>query len=143
MVIAMYDKSDRTTSSDVGDFLVSHVNDEVGRVNGVGQTQVFGAQYAMRVWLDPTKLAAVKLMPSDVTTAISAQNVEVSAGQLGALPSLPGQAINAVVKAKSRLQTPEQFRNIVVKTLTDGSVVHLSDVARVELGPEDYTFTAS
>jgi multidrug efflux pump len=142
MVIAMYDKSDRTTSSDVGDFLVSSVNDEVGRVNGVGQTQVFGAQYAMRVWLDPTKLAAVKLMPSDVTTAISAQNVEVSAGQLGALPSLPGQAINAVVKAKSRLQTPEQFRNIVVKTLTDGSVVHLSDVARVELGPEDYTFTA-
>lgn len=142
IVVALYDKTDRDTSADIGDYLISHVNDEIGRVNGVGQTQVFGSQYAMRVWLDPTKLAAVKLMPSDVTTAITAQNIEVSAGQIGALPALPGQALNAVVKAKSRLQTPDQFRAIVVKTLTDGSIVHLSDVARVELGPQDYTFSA-
>ncbi|MDE1914575.1 MAG: efflux RND transporter permease subunit [Sphingomonadales bacterium] len=142
IVVALYDKTDRSTSGDIGDYLVSHVNDEIGRVNGVGQTQVFGAQYAMRVWLDPAKLAARNLMPSDVTAAISAQNVEVSAGQIGALPSTPGQQLNAVVKAKSRLQTPEQFRNIVVKTTSDGSVVHLADVARVELGPESYTFSA-
>ncbi|WP_068080078.1 efflux RND transporter permease subunit [Novosphingobium rosa] len=142
MVVAIYDESNRATSYDLGDYMLSHINDEIGRVNGVGQTQVFGAQYAMRVWLDPTKLAARKLMPSDVTSAISAQNIEMSAGQLGQQPAVKGQAINAVVKAKSRLQTPEQFRNIVVKTLTDGSVVRLSDVARAELGPEDYGFTA-
>ncbi|WP_343612359.1 efflux RND transporter permease subunit [Novosphingobium sp.] len=142
MVVALYDESNRADSSDIGDYLVSHINDEIGRVNGVGQTQVFGAQYAMRVWLDPTKLAARKLMPSDVTAAIAAQNVEVSAGQIGQLPAVRGQAINAVVKAKSRLQTPEQFNNIVVKTLTDGSIVRLSDVARAELGPEDYGFSA-
>jgi multidrug efflux pump len=140
IIVALYDVTDRATSGDLGDYLVSHMNDEIGRVNGVGQTQVFGAQYAMRVWLDPAKLAARKLMPSDVTNAIGAQNIEVSAGQLGALPSVQGQQLNAVVKAKSRLQTPEQFRAIVVKTMTDGSVVHLSDVARVELGPEDYSF---
>jgi len=143
MIIGLYDDSGRSTSADMGDYLVSHLQDDVGRTNGVGQTQVFGSQYAMRIWLDPARMAAVKLMPSDVTSAITAQNTQVAVGQLGALPAVQGQMLNAVVKAKSRLSTPEQFRAIVVKTLTNGSVVHLSDVAKVELGPEDYTFAAT
>jgi len=142
MIVALYDETDNATSADIGDYLVSHFQDDLGRINGVGSTRVFGSQYAMRVWLDPAKLAAVKLMPSDVTTAIEAQNAEVSAGQIGALPAVQGQALNAVVKAKSRFTTPEQFRDIVVKTRTDGSVIRLSDVAKVELGSQDYNFSA-
>jgi multidrug efflux pump len=138
MIVALYDKNDRATSADVGDYLVSNFQDDLGRVSGVGKTQVFGAQYAMRIWLDPAKLAAVKLMPSDVTAAITAQNAEVSAGQVGALPAVKGQMLNAVVKANSRFTTPDQFRTIIVKTRTDGSVIRLSDVATVELGQEDY-----
>ncbi|MBT0667972.1 efflux RND transporter permease subunit [Novosphingobium profundi] len=142
MIVGLYDSSDKATSSDVSDYLVSHFQDQLARVSGVGNVQVFGAQYAMRIWLDPAKLAALQLMPSDVESAISAQNVDLSAGQIGAQPVVKGQQLNAVVKAKSRLQTPEQFRHIVVKTQTDGSVVHLSDVATVELGQESYTAVA-
>jgi multidrug efflux pump len=142
MVVALYDKNDRATDSDMADYLVSNFQDDLARVSGVGQSQVFGSQYAMRIWLDPTRLAAVKLMPADVQNAVLAQNADISAGQIGQRPSLKGQMLNAVVLAKSRLQTPEQFRNIVVKTQTDGSVIRLSDVARVELGEEDYTSSA-
>ncbi|EGD58001.1 multidrug efflux protein, RND family [Novosphingobium nitrogenifigens DSM 19370] len=142
MIVGMYDKSDRTTSSDVADYLVSNYQDDIARLNGVGQVQVFGSEYAMRVWMDPVKLASRQLMPSDLETAIRAQNIDLSSGQIGALPALKGQMLNAVVKAKARLQTPEQFRNIVVKTMPDGSVVHLSDVARVELGQQDYSMDA-
>jgi multidrug efflux pump len=142
MIVALYDKTGQRSSADIGDYLVSHFQDELGRVNGVGQTSVFGSQYAMRIWLDPAKLAAVQLMPSDVTSAIAAQNVEVAAGQLGALPAVKSQALTAVVKAKSRFTTPDQFRNVIVKTMTDGSVIRLSDVGTVELGSEDYNFSA-
>jgi multidrug efflux pump len=142
MIVTLYDKTDRATDSDMADYLVSNFQDDLARVSGVGQSQVFGSQYAMRIWLDPSRLAAVKLMPSDVQNAVLAQNAEVSAGQLGQRPSLQGQMLNAVVLAKSRLQTPEQFRRIVVKTQTDGSVIRLADVARVELGEEDYTSSA-
>ncbi|WBO23792.1 efflux RND transporter permease subunit [Sphingomonas abietis] len=142
LIVGLYDKTDRATASDISDYLVSNFQDQLARVNGVGQVQVFGAEYAMRIWLDPVKLAARQLMPSDVQTAISAQNVDLSAGQIGQEPAVQGQMLNAVVKAKSRLQTPDQFRQIVVKTLSDGSVVHLSDVARVEMGQEDYTTSA-
>ncbi|MET0443282.1 MAG: efflux RND transporter permease subunit, partial [Pseudorhodoplanes sp.] len=142
LIVAIYDKTNRSTDSDISDFLVSNFQDDLARVNGVGQTQVFGSGYAMRVWMDPVKLAAVKLMPSDITRAITAQNVDISAGQIGQRPSPKGQMLNAVVKAKSRLQSPEQFRDIVIKTLSNGSVIRLSDVARVEMGQEDYTATA-
>ncbi|RKF23023.1 efflux RND transporter permease subunit [Altericroceibacterium spongiae] len=142
MLVTIYDTTGKSSSADIGDYLVSHFQDPVGRVNGVGQSRVFGSQYAMRIWLDPVKLAAVNLMPSDVKAAIRAQNTEVSAGQLGALPAVQDQMLNAVVKAKSRFTTPEQFRNIVLKTQSDGSVVHLDDVARVELGSQDYNFSA-
>ncbi|WHO39003.1 efflux RND transporter permease subunit [Sphingobium sp. AP49] len=142
MVVGLYDRTDKATQSDIADYLVNNFQDPIARIDGIGATQIFGSQYAMRIWLDPYKLATVKLMPSDVETAIRAQNVEVSAGQIGADPAPVGQQLNATVTARARLQTPDQFRNIVVKTRTDGSVVHLSDVARVELGNESYTTTA-
>eukprot|EP01037_Dinobryon_pediforme_P022923 gene22923-24233_t len=138
MIVAIYDKTDRANQTAIADYLVNTYQDPLARVNGVGQSQVFGSQYAMRIWLDPYKLAAVKLMPSDVQSAITAQNVEVSAGQIGQKPAPAGQRLNATVTAKSRFQTPDQFRNIIVKAQTDGSVVRLSDVARIELGNESY-----
>ena len=138
MVIALWDQSDRLTSADIADFLVSTLQDPISRVDGVGNMEVFGAPYAMRVWLDPYKLASYKLMPSDVDAAIKAQNTQVAAGELGAQPSLPEQQLNATVTAQSRLQSPEQFRQILLKTQPDGSRVLLRDVARVELGSEYY-----
>jgi multidrug efflux pump len=139
MVVSVYDESDRTTSGDVGDFLVSNLQDAIGRIQGVGDVNVFGSQYAMRIWLDPYRLASYQLMPSDVTAAIQAQNAQVAAGQIGAQPAPAGQMLNATVTARSRLTTAEQFRQILVKTQADGSRVLLGDVARVELGNENYT----
>jgi len=142
MIVALYDKSDKRSASDISDYLVTNFQDTLGRVDGVGQTQVFGAQYAMRIWLDPNKLAARKLMPSDISSAITTQNTDISAGQIGALPAVKGQMLNAVVRGKSRLTSVDQFNDIVVKTESDGSVVRLSDVARVELGQESYSSSA-
>ncbi|ARU94018.1 efflux RND transporter permease subunit [Tatumella citrea] len=139
LVLALYDKTNKSTSSDISDYLVSNMEDTLARVSGVGTVQVFGGEYAMRIWLDPVKLASYSLMPSDVATALEAQNTQVSSGQLGSLPSGKEQQLVATVQSRSRLQTPEQFRNIVLKSETDGSLVHLSDVARVEMGDEDYS----
>jgi multidrug efflux pump len=139
MVVSIYDASDRTTSADVSDYLVSHLQEPIGRIPGVGDVSVFGAQYAMRIWLDPFKLASFKLMPSDVTAAIEAQNTQVAAGQIGGQPSPDSQMLNATVTARSRLTTVDQFKNILVKAQADGSKVLLQDVARVELGSENYT----
>ena len=138
----MYDKTDTASSSDIADWLVSNMQDPLARVDGVGSLQVFGAEYAMRIWLDPAKLASYSLMPSDVQSAIEAQNVQVSAGKIGALPSSSAQQLTATVRAQSRLQTVDQFKNIIVKSQSNGAVVHISDVARVEMGSEDYTSTA-
>ncbi|MDF0546313.1 efflux RND transporter permease subunit [Sphingobium sp. H39-3-25] len=142
LIVGLYDRTDQAKQSDIADYLVNNFQDPISRIDGVGSSQIFGSQYAMRIWLDPYKLATVKLMPSDVQSALTAQNVEVSAGQIGADPAPPGQQINATVTARARLQTPEQFRDIIVKTQTDGSIVRLSDVARVELGNESYTSAA-
>jgi multidrug efflux pump len=138
MVVAVYDETDQSSSADVADFLVSNLQDPVGRLPGVGDFNVFGSQYAMRIWLDPQKLAAVSLMPGDVITAIEAQNTQVAAGQVGGLPAPPGQMLNATVTARSRLSTPGEFERILVKTQPDGSAVRVGDVARVELGSESY-----
>jgi len=138
MVVSIYDSSNRTTSGDVSDYLVSHMQEPIGRLEGVGDVNVFGSQYAMRIWLDPFKLASFKLMPSDVVSAIEAQNTQVAAGQIGGLPSPDSQMLNATVTSRSRLTTVDQFRNILVKSQADGSRVLLSDVARVELGSENY-----
>ncbi len=138
LIVAVYDATGRSTPSDVSDYLGSNLQDALSRVSGVGEATAFGSQYAMRIWLDPFKLTAHQLMPSDVSTAVTAQNVQVSAGQIGGLPLAPGAALNATVTAQSRLTSPQQFRDIVLKTETDGSIVRLSDVARVELGDQDY-----
>jgi multidrug efflux pump len=138
LLVGVYDSTDRMTNQDVSDYLVSNLQDALGRTPGVGDTNVFGAQYAMRIWLNPDHLASFQLIPSDVTAAIQAQNTEVAAGEIGGQPQPDTQMLNATVTAQSRLQTPEQFANIVLKTLTDGSTVKLRDVARVELGAENY-----
>ena len=138
MVASIYDSTDRATSADIADYLVSNLQEPIGRIPGVGNTSVFGSQYAMRIWLDPYKLTSFSLMPSDVTSAIQAQNTQVTAGSIGAQPSPASQMLNAIVTARSKLTTPDQFRQIIVKTQTDGSKVLLQDVARVELGSESY-----
>ncbi|MCK6954002.1 efflux RND transporter permease subunit [Enterobacter bugandensis] len=142
LIMGVYDKTDTASSSDIADWLVSNMQDPLARVEGVGSLQVFGAEYAMRIWLDPAKLASYSLMPSDVQSAIEAQNVQVSAGKIGALPSSNAQQLTATVRAQSRLQTVDQFKNIIVKSQSNGAVVRISDVARVEMGSEDYTATA-
>ncbi len=141
MVVALYDSSDKTTSGDVADYLVSTLQDKIGRINGVGDYTVFGSQYAMRIWLDPFKLSSVALTPGDIVTALQAQNTQIAAGQLGAQPGPNTQMLSAIVTERSRLTTPDEFRKIIVKTQADGSLVRLSDVARVELGSENYTNT--
>ena len=139
LVVALYDDTGRYTNIDISDFMASKLQDPLSRVPGVGQAQVFGAPYAMRIWLDPFKLNSYQLTPLDVQNAILAQNVQISAGELGAQPAVPGQQLDATVTARSRLQTPEQFREIVLKSSQGGAAVHLSDVARVELGAQSYT----
>jgi multidrug efflux pump len=138
MVVAVYDESDRVTTSDVSDYLVSNLQDPLARVQGVGDINVFGAQYAMRIWLDPYKLASYSLIPRDVIQAIQAQNTQVAAGAIGGQPSPASQMLNATVTARSRLQTPAQFQQIILKTQPSGANVTLKDVARVELGSESY-----
>jgi multidrug efflux pump len=138
LLVAMYDESDRTTGRDVADFIISKMQDSLLRVPGVGTAIVFGSPYAMRVWLDPYKLHNYGLQPSDIRAAIQAQNIQVSAGSIGAQPAVAGTALNASVTAQSQLQTPAQFQRIIVKASQNGAVVHLSDVARVELGTDNY-----
>ncbi len=138
LIVALYDTTGRYTDNDISDYLNSQLVDPLARVDGVGDVRVFGGQYAMRIWLDPYKLNNYKLMPSDIRAAVLAQNVQVSAGEIGGQPTVAGQALNATVTARSRLQTPEQFRAILLRTAPDGSQVRLGDVARVELGAQQY-----
>ena len=142
MVVAFVSTDGRMSSTDLADYVESTLNDTLKRIEGVGDTQLFGSAYAMRIWLDPDKLAQYFLMPSDIVSALEAQNTQVSAGQLGAIPARGGQQLNATVTARGRLQTPEQFRNIILKSTTDGALVRLNDLARVELGAESYTNTS-
>ncbi|NUR45795.1 MAG: multidrug efflux RND transporter permease subunit [Sphingomonas sp.] len=141
LIVAIFDETDRSTNFDVSDWLTTNMQDELSRVPGVGDVNVFGSSYAMRIWLDPHKLASFGLVPNDVVTAIQGQNTEVAAGEIGGLPQPEGQMLNATVTAQSRLQTPEQFRNIVLKSDPAGARVLISDVARVELGADNYSAT--
>tara|TARA_R110002153_G_scaffold104022_3_gene241589 strand:- start:730 stop:3861 length:3132 start_codon:yes stop_codon:yes gene_type:complete len=142
LVVGFVSEDGSMNDIDIGDYVASSVVDNVSRVDGVGEVQLFGSQYAMRIWLDPAKLQNYNLMPSDISAAITAQNAQVSAGQLGGMPALEGQQLNATITAQSRLQTAEQFRAILVKTNINGSVVRLEDVAKVELGGENYGVVA-
>ena len=134
LVTYVFTSPDPTVSQvAIGDYVASNVVDVIARLDGVGDVTVFGTPYAMRIWLDPAKMEKHGLMPSDLITALNNQNVQVSAGQLGALPALPGQMLNATITARTKLQTVEQFENIVLKSGTDGSVVTMGDVGRVAL----------
>jgi multidrug efflux pump len=141
LVIGFFSEDDSMSSGDIGDFIASNVQDAISRTPGVGDYQVFGAQYAMRIWLDPAKLNNFALTPGDVAAAISAQNVQVASGELGGLPQVKGQQLNATIIGPTRLNTPTQFAAILLKVNSDGSQVRLRDVARVELGSENYQFS--
>ncbi|WP_281825840.1 efflux RND transporter permease subunit [Jannaschia rubra] len=138
MVIALISENDALDATDLADYLASNLVNDISRVEGVGSVQVFGAQYAMRIWLDPVKLAAFNLTPSDVTRAVSEENAQISAGAFGQRPAVTGQELNATITAQSLLRTPEDFRQIVIRAETDGGLVLLNDVARVEIGSESY-----
>ncbi|WP_218395837.1 efflux RND transporter permease subunit [Alteromonas lipotrueae] len=138
LAIGFYDETGQMSQYDLSDLLVSQFRDSVSRVNGVGSVRVFGAQRSMRIWLDPDKLYSYNLTPVDVQAAVEVQNTDVSAGQLGGLPAIQGQQINATIQAQSRLQTVDDFESIVLRVNTDGSQVRVRDVARVELGAESY-----
>jgi hydrophobe/amphiphile efflux-1 (HAE1) family protein len=140
LVVGLVSTDGSHSNTDLSDMVVSKFQDPISRVSGVGELQVFGAQYAMRIWLDPIKLNSYALTVADVTSAVQAQNAQVSAGQIGAQPAPKSQMLNATVSVQSRLQTPEQFGAIRLKTTTAGAVVRLRDVARVELGAENYGF---
>ncbi|MCA1285477.1 efflux RND transporter permease subunit [Salipiger bermudensis] len=142
MVIGLISEDGRLEQADLSDYLNSNLVDEFARIEGVGGAQVFGAQYAMRIWLDPSKLAAFEMTPSDVVSAVSAQNAQISAGSFGTLPAPEGQQLNATITAQSLLSTPEDFRNIVLRTETNGGLVLLQDVAEVEIGAENYSTIA-
>ncbi|WDG77857.1 efflux RND transporter permease subunit [Pseudomonas chlororaphis] len=143
MIAALASDNESVTGTQIGDYISSTLLDQISRIDGVGEVQTLGSGYAMRIWLDPAKLEKYALMPSDVSTALEAQNTEVSAGQLGAVPAVPGQQLNATITARSKLQTEDEFRNVVVKSSSDGAVVLLSDVGRVELGSESYDMSSA
>jgi len=142
LVIGFVSTDGSLSSGDIADFIASTVQDPVSRTKGVGDYQLFGAQYAMRVWLDPVKLNNYSLTPVDVNNAIQAQNVQVAAGELGGLPSVNGQQLNATIIGPSRLRTPEQFGNILLKVSASGAQVRLRDVARIDLDSENFSFDA-
>ncbi|QFU04709.1 Multidrug efflux pump subunit AcrB [Pseudoalteromonas sp. THAF3] len=142
MVIGFISEDGSMNREDIADYVVSNVKDPISRTPGVGNVTVFGSQYAMRIWLDAQKLNQYQLTPTDVTAAIKVQNNQVTAGQLGGAPALPGQQYNAAITAQSRLSSPEEFGQILLRVNEDGSRVQLKDVARVELGGEDYSVMA-
>ena len=139
-VVSFYSPDGKLSGADIKDYVNANIKDPLSRVPGVGEVQVFGGQYSMRIWLDPAKLNTYQLTPSDVSSAISAQNAQVAVGQLGGAPAVKGQMINATINSQTMLQTPEQFRNIFLKNTSSGAQVRLGDVARVELGSETYQF---
>ncbi|MDZ4095872.1 MAG: efflux RND transporter permease subunit [Paracoccaceae bacterium] len=142
MVIGLISKDGSLDQVDLSDYMVTNLVDEFSRVEGVGEVQVFGAQYAMRIWLDPAKLAAFELTPTDVVAAVSEENAQISAGSFGALPAPQGQQLNATITAQSLLTTPDDFEQIVLRAETDGGLVLLKDVARVEVGADSYNSSA-
>ncbi|WP_047218267.1 MULTISPECIES: efflux RND transporter permease subunit [Delftia] len=139
---SFFSKDPAMTAVDIGDYLTSNLVDVIGRLDGVGDVNVFGTNYAMRIWMDPAKMEKYALMPSDLVNALNSQNAQVSAGQLGALPAVADQQLNATITARTKLKTVEQFEDIVLKSSVDGSVVLMKDVARVELGADNLTIKA-
>ena len=143
MVIGLISKDGKLTNGDLADMLVSKLEDPISRTPGVGDFMVLGSEYAMRIWLDPARLYKYNLIPSDVTTAIDNQNVQVSSGSLGGLPTIQGAKTEATILGKTRFTTVQQFENVLLKVNSDGSQVRLKDVASVALGPQSYGIDAT
>jgi multidrug efflux pump len=143
LVVGFVSTDGSLSAADIADFIASTIQDPISRTTGVGDFQLFGSQYAMRVWLDPAKLDKYSLTPVDVSTAIQTQNVQVASGELGGLPAVKGQQLTATIIGPTRLQTPEQFGAILLKVNADGSQVRLHDVGRVALGSETYSQTSA
>lgn len=142
MVAVFVSDNPQTTQDDISDYVASNVKDSISRLNGVGDVQLFGAQYAMRIWLDANLLNKYQLTPVDVINQLKVQNDQIAAGQLGGTPALPNQQLNASIIAQTRLKDPEEFGKVTLRVNSDGSVVHLKDVARIELGGENYNVVA-
>ncbi|WP_448872950.1 efflux RND transporter permease subunit [Desulfobulbus propionicus] len=138
MIVGLISEDGTMDKNDLSDFMVSTLRDPLSRTPGVGSIRIFGSQYAMRIWLDPHKLNSYQLTPSDVTTAIKAQNNQVAVGNLGGTPSVAGQQVTASMMAQTKMSSPEQFAQILLKVNSDGSQIRLKDVARVEIGGESY-----
>ena len=142
MFIALSSKDGSMDAISLGNYLAASVLDPLRRVNGVGEVIQFGTQNAMRIWIDPDKLLSYKLIPADVTAAVQAQNTQVPVGQLGQLPAVDGQQLNVILQGRATLREVEEFQNITLRVNADGSRVYLRDVARVELGGQDYSIKA-
>lgn len=142
MILALHSPDGSRSSVDLGSFAAANVLDQLRRLKGVGEVLMYGSEYAIRLWLQVEKLQAYNLSPADVTRAVRAQNIELAIGELGQAPAVAGQQMNAVIVTRGRLASPEEFGNILVRTLPDGSAVRVKDVARVELGSQDYTIFA-
>lgn len=142
MVVAVINTNGTMNHDDISDYVAANMKDSISRTSGVGDVQLFGSQYAMRIWMDPNKLNNFQLTPVDVISALKAQNAQVAAGQLGGTPPVKGQQLNASIVAQTRLTNTEEFGNILLKVNQDGSQVRLRDVAKIELGGESYDVVA-
>ena len=142
LVAGFISDNPNTAQDDISDYVASNVKDSISRLNGVGDVQLFGAQYAMRVWLDSNLLNKYNLTPVDVINQLQVQNDQIAAGQLGGTPAVAGQQLNASIIAQTRLKDPQEFGKVTLRVNADGSVVHLKDVARIELGGENYNVVA-
>tara|TARA_R110000850_G_scaffold275936_1_gene416333 strand:- start:25369 stop:28527 length:3159 start_codon:yes stop_codon:yes gene_type:complete len=139
LVVGFASTDSSMNGGDIADYIASHIQDPLSRTPGVGDLRLFGAQHAMRIWLDPARLNSFSMTPVDVAEAIRAQNVQVASGELGGLPAVDGQQLNATIIGPELLKSEEEFRNILLRVDSDGSQVRLKDVARVELGSENYS----
>ncbi|WP_286842265.1 efflux RND transporter permease subunit, partial [Idiomarina sp. UBA4206] len=143
MVAALVATDDRYTQTDLSDYIASNIQDPIARTTGVGNVQLFGAPYAMRIWVDPSALVNYGMTMADIKDAIRAQNAQVAAGELGGTPAVDGQRLNSTIIAQTRMSDADQFENITLKVLPDGSQVRLKDVAEVEKGAENYSIKAN
>lgn len=140
LVAAFYSKDNSIPKAEIGNYIASNILDQIQRVNGIGQVDFFGAENAMRIWLDADKLNSFNMTATDVVAALRAQNVQVPAGEVNGAPALPGSQIAVTIQGPGTLETPTEFENILLRTLDDGSRVYLRDVARVEVGEMNYQF---
>ena len=142
MIVGLISEDGSMDGNDLRDYAQSNLEKMLSRVPGVGEVEIFGCQYAMRIWLNPDKLTNYSLTVEDVVAALRAYNVEVSAGQFGGAPAVKGQRLNASIVVQNLLKTPEEFAAIPLRINPDGSVVRVRDVGRTELGTESYDIQA-